>query len=380
MELNLYYPFDAIVNGNKTQDYTRHGFNAAVTGATLTAGKILKGLRFEQPSDLVQLDAFVNFASDFTLTCYIKLNNANNVTVAFLLDSTVINSKTISFSSDWHFLAITKTAQSISYYLDFALLESQTITGLFNNFQINTDANSYILDDFRIYDFKMSDLEIQSIYVAKDIGYSIDSKDFSSFGVYVEASSGLFDLPKMKEPQKIDWSDYHGTVIDLATPRYESREITLKCWMRAETAEILIDRFNAFCDIFKKAGTKRLKIDVIEYKPLIYEVYCNNDISIDKKWRQGEMFGRFTLKLIEPEPFKIVIKKNQSAANINISCDSEKSLMIYWGDGKTSEVYGQINIAHTYTGRPYEEQYALVYGVIEDIENFVTDGTIIWDR
>ena len=95
------------------------------------------------------------------------------------------------------------------------------------------------------------------------------------------------------------------------------------------------------------------------------------------------MVGTFSLKLKEPEPVKRVVrhqKRDESSKTLTISISTPKMVTIHWGDGTRSEnIYGDDRtITHDYTDNGI--YYAVVAGVIERIEEFTTNGIIVWNK
>ena len=84
-----------------------------------------------------------------------------------------------------------------------------------------------LLDDVWVFDCALSLAEINSIQKPRiSTQYLVDGMDFKEFGVYVSASDGILDRPKMKDPFTIP-SDYmHGERTFLNHKYLESREIT----------------------------------------------------------------------------------------------------------------------------------------------------------
>ena len=217
--------------------------------------------------------------------------------------------------------------------------------------------------------------------------YYLGGTNLRDYGIRVESSSGVVDLPKLKSPEAHDWPDYHGTVKDLSNKRYEEREITLECWLKASGKLDFIQRLNSFCGLLRQDGTQRLMISINPTKPLVYEVYCEDGVAVSKKWRDDLMIGTFTLKLKEPDPVKRVIRHERtddaSTADLVVAFKSDKMVNIYWGDGSVShDVSGdhtQENaITHTYADEGV--YHIIIGGVIEEMTDFDTTGTLIWNR
>lgn len=74
----------------------------------------------------------------------------------------------------------------------------------------------------------------------------------------------------------VSWDNYHGEAVDLQHKFYEPREITLSCFIKAESKNDFITQVSKFEQQFDRKGTQRLVIDVHPIKPLIYEVYCKD--------------------------------------------------------------------------------------------------------
>jgi hypothetical protein len=210
------------------------------------------------------------------------------------------------------------------------------------------------------------------------IKYTINGQDFKTYGVYVSEGSGILDRLKMKEPASVDWPDYHGKIIDLQAKRFEARTITLKCFIKAGGEIDFISKLKTFLDLFNAPGTQRLQLE-IDTTVLPFEVYCGDSITITKKWRPILMTGEFTLKLTEPEPVKRVIKFS-GPGTLNIALSTAQSITLYWGDGtKDTDIYGEeTTLSHNYSNAG--TYYPIIAGIIEEITNFSTNGTITWIR
>lgn len=209
------------------------------------------------------------------------------------------------------------------------------------------------------------------------ITYTIDGQTFLSHGVYVTASKGMLDMPALKEPQTVDWPDSHGTVVDLAAPRYTNRVIELECFLKASGKLDFFQKVNAFLQIFQGPGLHRLDVR-ISSTPLIYMVYIADGVNIDKRWHQYEMFGTFTLKLIEPSPIKCLLVRTGTIVSLDIT--TKNPIDIYWGDDhKDLNVFGT-NVIKTRTYSGANPHYILLCGVIEEIKVISTNAEVIWSK
>lgn len=215
------------------------------------------------------------------------------------------------------------------------------------------------------------------------VSYSIDGVDLMAYGIYVSASDGIINRPKLKVPATLSWDNYHGESVDLYHKFYETREITLSCFVKAQTKVDFIKCVSEFEAQFDKKGTNRLVVDVHLNKPLIYEVYCKDAIEITKEWSDGTMVGTFKLKLVEPEPVKRVLKHiraSESTKTCTITLTTHKLVNVYWGDGEVDyDISGENKtITHNYTQNG--DFFPVITGCIEEITDFKTNAIVVWKR
>ena len=294
----------------------------------------------------------------------------------------------INLSTDWNYIALVKEGLQISIYLNTQLIETIALPVQPAGFAILQDIyfTKYgygSIDEVRAYNIALSKDEINGLLDSiAQLNYLIDGINFKEWDITVSESNGILDLPKLKTPFSINWPDYHGQVIDLSRKRIEAREIELKCWMSATGKMNFVTKLNSFLDLFRKDGTQRLSIEIHPTKPLLYEVYCENGVSISKRWDNDLMIGTFTLKLIEPDPVKRVVRHQRisdGTKTLTITLTSDKALTVYWGDGSKEEVYGT-NISRSHQYIKDGIYYAIVAGVIEEITNFSTNGIVVWNK
>ena len=207
------------------------------------------------------------------------------------------------------------------------------------------------------------------------VDYYIDNYSFKGFGIIVQESTGVVDLPKFKPPTEHDWAEYNGTIVDTEkTPRTEARQIQLKCALSAANQTDFLTKVNAFQTVFMTKGLKRLAIVLTHDVGLFFDVYMSDGIQITKRWRDSQMVGQFTVTLIEPEPRKRIIRyDSQDSTPFSISFKNTEAVSIYWGDGEYSQdLYGDVSLSHT-----YEEPgiyFAIIHGNIEELSEFSTNG------
>lgn len=216
-----------------------------------------------------------------------------------------------------------------------------------------------------------------------DVTYFLDGTDLKAYGVYVSASTGLINRPKLKEPVKHSWKTHHGDVVDLSKRYYESRKITLDCFIKANGKEDFVLKMNTFLQLFDASGTRRLMVSVDVAKPLVYEVYLADQVEPKKTWSDNQMIGTFNLELVEPSPIKRVVRHIRSSEvtqTLTITITTNKVVDIHWGDGTvTYDVYGTgVVVNHNYAVNG--TYYAIVAGNIDEITAFTTSGTTIWSK
>jgi len=388
----LNMPFDEIENSPVAYDYSQNRADGTVINSRFVAGRQGNCIEFNGNGNCNISQNIITVASDFTLFAWIKRkeHDGNNIGFWFCFGNKNYNNneKWINISSGWNCITIVKKGLDVFIYLNTNLKETTTLPVQPAGFAILQDIyftkNGYgYLEGLRIYDVALNQDEINSLFASSaQLNYSIDGVNFKDFGVVVSESKGVLDTPKFKAPFSVNWPDYHGTTVDLANRRVESREIELRCWIRAAGYKDFTTKAIRFMDVFCKDGTRRLSIDIHPTKPLVYEVYNNSGINISKRWRNEEMAGTFTLKLTEPDPVKRVVRHQRSSDStktLTITLTSNKVVTVYWGDGTQDEIYGtNISRSHQYTKDGV--YYAIVAGVIEEITNFKTNGIIVWNK
>ncbi|MCE4064362.1 phage tail family protein [Chryseobacterium gleum] len=182
--------------------------------------------------------------------------------------------------------------------------------------------------------------------------WSINGRDFAEFGINVSESKGVLDKLKPRERNSYTWAEYHGKQIDLSKPYFEAREMELQCWLRASDSNRLTENFNSFLALFDTKSTKRFLIEPFGNKELAYEVLLNGSADLSKEFREGEMYGSFTLKLIEPNPIKRVLKTSLDTFKLSYEIDSETE--IFFGDGTKQTGRGNVSLTKDYSAPSYE--------------------------
>ncbi len=400
INLLLNLPFDEASGSPKAFDYAKDRHDANVEGATFIAGRQGNCIHFEGDGSATIDTSFLNLSGDFTILAWIKpapfddKNPANRL--GFLLNTAALEgSREVWLDvipDNWAHYAIVKKGNKVTIYVDTQERQSITLPGTLTGIAILQDIYSHEMaygdvDEVKIYGVALTSEDIaETLNDVRQLEYYIDGVNFKDYDIRVSSSNGVLDLPKMKTPTSIDWPDYHGEVIDLEAKRYEAREITLNCWLRATGKIDFATKVNNFYRHFIGDGTSRLMISIHPTKPLVYEVYNQDGIAHDKRWHDDKMIGTFTLKLREPDPVKRVLRHQRSGAStskITVEFKSDKMVTIYWGDGQVDyDLYGDFTgknaVTHTY--KSDGTYYPIVAGVVEEITDFSTNAIVVWER
>lgn len=215
------------------------------------------------------------------------------------------------------------------------------------------------------------------------IQYLIDNIDLKTYGVRVADTSGLLDIPKMKKPLSVNWPDRHGEQVDLSQVLFEPRDITLNCYMMASSRSEFLTRVNEFAaTVLMSPGLKQLIVIYDNSKPLAYMVYFPDGLDIKRstRWHAARQTGVFQLKLREPEPVKRVLRFSALTGNMQVSLafTSIKQVTVYWGD-KRSDVTHTSTPGLTHTYQVAGTYYIVMTGLMEDVNNVVTNAATIWE-
>jgi len=218
--------------------------------------------------------------------------------------------------------------------------------------------------------------------MATPIIYKIDGIDLTTFGIHISGSRGVLDLPSLKQPQRYDWADYHGEIVDLEKPRYNTRSLIFDAWIEtmSEQSEAVIDfteKIRGFYEAITKSGLRQLLVFITPERPLAFMAYMKDGMNVSKKWRDMHMYGTFQIKLEEPEPIKRVIVFTGTQASITFR--SGDMFNIYWGNGKADydvSADSVKTVTHTYASTG--TYYICFSGNTDSLISFSTNGTVIW--
>lgn len=204
-----------------------------------------------------------------------------------------------------------------------------------------------------------------------EVRYSIQDRNFKDFGVYVSASRGLIDGLKRRQPKSYQWAEYHGLSVDLDRPRYEAREIVLDCFIVGKDWRTIQSGFTEFWQSFYTADTPRVIVEPFGYEGLAYCVYLQDEVKLEKRFRDGDMVGTFQLKLIEPNPVKVVLF--HGGGRLKVGYTSEYDTEISFPNLEYEYGSGDVSL-----DVDMPAGYVIIMGNMEDIGRFETNASIVW--
>lgn len=393
--LNL--PFDESAGASVAYDYSKSRADGQVYGATFVAGKNGNAIKFSGNDTCEVSDNIMsNMAMEFSMLLWVQSTEIESGTpkkLIWLLNFTgmenYVEIPIEAKSGTWFSLALTRKGSVFKFYVNSSLIQTVNNAGTLRGVSLNQDyyGGDYglgLLDDVKFYNVALSQSDtISELSNSKVQAYWLDGVDFKTYGVYVSDSEGVVSRPKLKSMASVSWDNYHGESVDLQHKFYEPREITLSCFIKADSKNDFITKISAFEQLFDNPGTNRLMIDVHPIKPLIYEVYCKDEIAVSKKWNDALMVGTFKLKLIEPEPVKRILKHirvSEATKTCTITLTSDKLVNIYWGDGSVDyDISGEdVAISHDYSQNG--DYFPVITGCIDEITDFTTNAIVVWNK
>ena len=409
--LNL--PFDEADGAVKTYDYSSNRADGVVTGAGFEAGRNNNCINFTGTGRCEIEQSVLNLNASFTMCTFVKVHEPSHK-LSLVLNYAGVGQYIrldIDVEPDaWYYLALVRNGRKLEVYLNGALYTSGVVPEDYGNpvgFAVAQDSyatelGNACLDETKFYQLALTQEEILSLLDnTKQLAFLLDGKDIkATYGVCVSKVSGIADALKVKDPLKVDWDGYHGEQVDLSRPRFEARDITLECFIKTTGGKIGF--MQAVKEFFEQLTTKhegntlngangelvqsglhRLMIDIHPTKPLVYEVYRNDLVEVDKEWNDAKMVGTFSLRLREPEPVKRVLKHlrtNEATKRIRITLTTQKLVNVYWGDGTTTQDVSGTGIELTHDYQANGEYFAVITGVIEDITDFDTNAIVVWNK
>ncbi|MDV3751216.1 galactose-binding protein [Elizabethkingia anophelis] len=187
------------------------------------------------------------------------------------------------------------------------------------------------------------------------INWTINGKNFDSFGIGVSASRGFGDLLKQKDRPSYNWPGQNGKQYNLdIKPKYEERTIELDCFVIGNDWNMMEDQFRSFSSEFDKKGTQRLIVEIFSYKPRVYDVILSDKTILNEVKKEGKSAGTFTLKLVEPSPVKRILYTESTTLQLSFNTPSSVIINI---DGKAQQAKGDVSINTNLPARDIVDNY-----------------------
>lgn len=394
--ITLNMPFDESNGSSVAYDYSSSRADGVVDGASFVPGKNGNAISFPGTGSCDVEKNVIDINGEWTILTWAKGLNidcgAPKQMIWVLNFGGIDNTIEVPIEVNpelWVSLAVCKKGSLYNFYVNTSLIKSIVATGSLQGVSLNQDYyggdGMGCLDDFKVYKVALSKEDLtQETNESQNIEYTIDGVNIKEkFGVCVADSKGVISKPKLKTPTSVSWDNYHGEVVDLYHKFVEPREITLSCFVKAESKNDFITKVLQFEQLFDKNGTQRLMISVHPIKPLVYEVYCKDAIDVTKTWNDRLMVGTFDIKLTEPEPVKRVLKHirvSDATKECQVTLTTEKYVNIYWGDGESDiDVCGK-NKTITHTFKDNGDYFIIVSGCIDEITDLTTNAIVVWNK
>ena len=125
----------------------------------------------------------------------------------------------------------------------------------------------------------------------------------ATYGVYIQKVKGALDFLKRKGETAHNWLDSHGeeAYTDVDDIHFEPRDITLFCYMKADSKDDFLEKLNSFKLVLEGFGLHTLKLPFLTSN---LNVYFKDGGALDMLtgWNSSKLVGKFILKLREPVP------------------------------------------------------------------------------
>lgn len=401
MAEEIFLPFDEADGSTVAYDFSTHGRHATVHQGRFIPGRDGNCVYYPGSGYSEVINPFLNLSAIYTVMFWVMTDpqpQSTSQTYAaykFAGDGRFFQVNFNTPLSVWTHIALTHASGVVRAYVNGRLSDTKTLPGAWGTptgFSIVTknglaDSGRCYMDDFKILSgVAYTEADILPIInnTTLSVKFYINGVDFKDMGIKVKPKPrGLTDMLPKKDSNSYDWADQHGKQVSLKQIRYGVRNIELDCFFKTVGTDDMMERQITIKEHFQREGTQRFMVEVAT-KPLIYEVYHPEGIDFSEmKWRSGQAFCEFTLKFVELQPVKRVLKYtkvNSSTPALSITLTSQDLLTIYWGDGtKMDNVFGNnLTVTHTYTDNG--TYYPVICGVIEGITSFTHNAVMVWSK
>lgn len=205
-------PFDESDGALTAYDYSPNRADGTVNGAHFVAGKNGNAISFAGNDTCeVSKNILPNLGVDFTILAWvqpgIKFTGSPSKLIWLINFAGLKNFIEFSFEAtpgSWYSVALVKHGTVYGFYVNSTLIKSVTKTGTPIGISLNQDTYSGdygfgLLDDVKVFNVALSQTDLMDeVANNKEIAYLVDGIDFKTYGVYVSASDGILNRPKLK--------------------------------------------------------------------------------------------------------------------------------------------------------------------------------------
>ncbi len=121
----------------------------------------------------------------------------------------------------------------------------------------------------------------------------------NDFGLIIQTGTAeLLEFPERKESLFYDWTDEHGAQYDLDSPKFEDKEITLRCAILADDNTQFWQYYNGFFAELSKPNWQKLYIfDHDKIYDCFYKKSGNFNKATKRLKNVDKVFVKFNLTL-----------------------------------------------------------------------------------
>lgn len=179
----------------------------------------------------------------------------------------------------------------------------------------------------------------------------LGNTSLDNYFITVSGVSGLWDFPKLKN-QGIDWldSDYTDVLNRLQDFQYESRMITLDCFIHGNSWDQLNSRIDAITPFLIYDGLRMLQLTDHSKRGYMVRLVKSTIFEPITYFSNGQSIASFKLQFEEPQPFnvqfamaytyskferEISISIKKLSKSLNLSSDKQQFITVDFLDTHT---------------------------------------------
>lgn len=134
--------------------------------------------------------------------------------------------------------------------------------------------------------------------------YAMDTLDlWDNYGVFLESGTEEFlRMPERKESITNNWPDRIGIDMDLTSPVFKERDITIRCALIANNESDWWSKYNAFRTALMAPGKRLFYIAELSRSYQVVFIKSTGFTKFTRIKTMGTVAAKFTLQLLEPEP------------------------------------------------------------------------------